>query len=54
MLQGEVWVQFACEPEYLYDIEVIGKKGEHIEEINGDWCAVPDWDIKNPRTRSPH
>ena len=43
---GEVWVQFACEPEYLYDIEVIGKKGEHIEEINGDWCAVPDWEIK--------
>lgn len=43
---GEVWVQFACEPEYLYDIEVIRKKGEHIEEINGDWCTIPDWEIK--------
>jgi hypothetical protein len=40
---GEVWIQFACEPEYLYDIKVTGQKGERMEEINGDMFPVPIW-----------
>ena len=40
---GEVWVQFACEPEYLYDIKVTGQKGERMEEINGEMFPVPIW-----------
>ena len=45
-ITGEVWVQFACEPDYLYDIEIVGKKGEHAEEFEGGWVMIPDWEIK--------
>ena len=40
---GEVWVRFACEPEYLYEIKVTGQAGERMEEINGDMFPVPIW-----------
>jgi hypothetical protein len=45
-ITDEVWIQFACEPDYLYDIKVTGKKGEHMEEINGDMFPVPIWDYQ--------
>lgn len=40
---GEVWIQFACEPEFLYDIKVTGKSSEKAEEINGELVMVPTW-----------
>lgn len=45
-ITGEVWITYACEPDYLYDIEVIGKSGEKMEEINGEYFMVPTWDYK--------
>lgn len=45
-ITGEVWIQYALEPEYLYDIEVTGKNGEHLEELDGDMVMVPQWSYK--------
>jgi hypothetical protein len=45
-ITGEVWIQYALEPEYLYDIEVTGKNGEHLEELNGNMVMVPQWSYK--------
>lgn len=42
-ITDEVWVRFACEPEFLYDIKVTGKSGERAEEINGELFMVPTW-----------
>ena len=43
-ITGEVWIQYAVEPEYLYDIEVTGKSSERMEEIAGEFYKVPTWD----------
>lgn len=45
-ITGEVWITYACEPNYLYDIEVTGKSGEKMEEINDKYFMVPTWDYK--------
>lgn len=45
-ITGEVWIQYALEPEYLYDIEVTGKNGERLEELNGNMVMVPQWSYK--------
>lgn len=45
-ITGEVWIQYALEPEYLYDIEVTGKNGEHLEELDGNMVMVPQWSYK--------
>ena len=42
-ITGEVWIQYAVEPEYLYDIEVTGKSSERMEEIAGEFYKVPTW-----------
>lgn len=49
-LTGEVWISFAVEPEYLYDIEVTGKAGEHLEELGDQLVYIPQWKytIKTP------
>jgi hypothetical protein len=45
-ITGEVWVQHAVEPEYLYDIEITGKSGEHLEELGDTMVMVPQWSYK--------
>ena len=45
-ITGEVWVQYACEPEYLYDIEIVNQKGEQVVEINGNWLRLPIWEME--------
>ena len=45
-IQEEVWVSFACEPDYLYDIEVTGKAGEKLFEAGSDLVMIPQWEYK--------
>lgn len=45
-ITGEVWIQYAVEPDYLYDIEVTGRSGEHLEELSGNMVMVPQWSYK--------
>lgn len=45
-ITDEVWVQFAVEPDYLYDIEVTGKSGEKLYELGRDMVMVPQWSYK--------
>jgi hypothetical protein len=39
-------VQYAVEPDYLYDIEVTGKTGERLEELGDQMVMVPQWGYK--------
>jgi len=45
-ITDEVWVQFAVEPDYLYDIEITGKSGEKLYELGRDMVMVPQWEYK--------
>lgn len=45
-ITDEVWIQFAVEPDYLYDIEVTGKSGEKLYELGKDMVMVPQWEYK--------
>lgn len=40
---GEVWIQHAIEPEYLFDIQVEAPTGNKLEEIAGEPVFVPQW-----------
>lgn len=45
-ITGEVWIQYAVEPDYLFDVEITGKASKEFVEISGDFFMRPKWSYK--------